>query len=163
MTRNFHPLVRDGKTRCDANGGVEPNIYPNSYSQPPHARPDLSCNEKPQPVQGYLARKSHSRHENELPVDFEYVQARQFYMHGLSAEERKHLHHNIAKAFKAVSRLEIKLRFLVACFKVHPDYAHGIVQLSDEINFEQVQQTASKLHGKHTVDRANCYEPYSLV
>ncbi|UJR19708.1 hypothetical protein I4U23_022842 [Adineta vaga] len=60
MTRQHHPLAHDGRLRCDANGGVESNIYPNSYTQPPHGRPDLTCNETPQPVQGYLARKFHS-------------------------------------------------------------------------------------------------------
>jgi len=82
MTRQYHPLVRDGRLRCDANGGVESNMYPNSFSQPAHARPDLTCNEKPQPLQGYLARKSHSRHENDLLIDTEYAQVRQFYLYG---------------------------------------------------------------------------------
>lgn len=162
MTKQYHPLVRDGQIRCDANGGVEPNIYPNSFSQPPHARPDLTCNEKPQPLQGYLARKSHSRHENDLSVDNEYAQARQFYFHGLNAEERAHLHYNIGKAFRSVTRPEIKLRFLVACYKVHPDYVRGILQFYDEISFDQVEQAAQKLQDKHTVDRTNGYEPYDL-
>lgn len=162
MTKHHHPLARDGKQRCDANGGVEPNYYPNSYSQPPHARPDLSSNERPQPLQGYLARKSRSLHENGLSVDNEYAQARQFYLHGLNAEERAHLHYNIAKAFRAVSRQEIKLRFLIACYKVHPDYARGILQYYDEIAFNQVEQAAQKLQDKYTVDRNQGYEPYDL-
>lgn len=162
MARQHHPLVRDGRLRCDANGGVEPNYYPNTFSQPPHGRPDLACNETPQALQGYLARKSNSRHENGLSIDSEYVQARQFYLHGLNNEERAHLHYNIAKTFRAVTRLEIKLRFLVACYKVHPDYVRGILKLYDEITFDQVQQAAEKLQDKHTVDRANCYEPYDL-
>ena len=162
MTREYHPATRDGGLRSDANGGVEANMYPNSFSQPPHARPDLTCNEKPQPLQGYLARKSHSRHENELSVDAEYLQARQFYLHGLSAEERTHLHQNIGTAFRAVTRPEIKLRFLVACYKVHPDYARGILQFYDEISFDQVQQIAENLRDKHTVDRTNGYEAYDL-
>ncbi|CAF3489646.1 unnamed protein product [Rotaria sp. Silwood1] len=96
MTRQYHPLARDGRLRCDANVGVEPNIYPNSYTQLLYARPDLICNEKPQSLQGYLARKSHSRHENQLPPDAEYVQAREFYLQGLNNDERTHLHYNIA-------------------------------------------------------------------
>jgi catalase len=113
-------------------------------------------------LQGYLARKSHPRHENELPIDTEYVQARRFYLHGLSAEERAHLHYNIAKTFRAVSRLDIKLRFLVACYKVHPDYVRGILELYNEITFNQVERAATKLQDKHTVDRTNGYEPYDL-
>lgn len=162
MTRQYHPATRDGRLRADANGGVEANIYPNSFSQPAHARPDLTCNEKPQPLQGFLSRKSHSRHETELSVDNEYAQARQFYLHGLSQNERTHLHANIAKAFRSVSRIEVKLRFLVACYKTHPDYARGILQLYDEITFGQVEQCAKTLDNKHTVDRANGYEPYGL-
>ncbi|CAF0724044.1 unnamed protein product [Adineta steineri] len=162
MTRQHHPSVRDGRLRCDANGGVEPNYYPNSFSQPPHARPDLTCNEKPVPLQGHLARKSHSCHENQLPPDAEYVQARQFYLHGLNHAQRANLYHNIAKIFPAVSRLDIKLRFLVACYKVHPDYVRGILALYNEITFQQVEQAAMKLQDKHTVDRTNGYEPYDL-
>lgn len=138
-------------------------MYPNSFTQPPHARPDLTCNEKPEPLQGYLARKSHSRHENELPPDAEYAQTRQFYLHGLSEEERAHLHQNIATAFRSVTRQDIKLRFLVLCHKVHPDYVRGILSSYDGITFAQVEQAAQKLQGKHTVDRANGYEPYDLT
>ncbi|CAF2646239.1 unnamed protein product [Rotaria sp. Silwood2] len=75
-THQYHPLARNGRLRCDANGSVESNIYPNSFTQPPRARLDLTCNEKPQSLQGYLARKSHSHHENEFSPDTEYVQAR---------------------------------------------------------------------------------------
>ncbi|CAF1220189.1 unnamed protein product, partial [Didymodactylos carnosus] len=74
MTKQFHPLSRDGKLRTDSNGGVEPNYNPNSFSMPPHARPDLSCNEVPQAVNGWLARQSHSKHETQLNPDAEYQQ-----------------------------------------------------------------------------------------
>jgi hypothetical protein len=74
----------------------------------------------------------------------------------------QYLHYNIAKTFRAVSRLDIKLRFLVACYKVHPDYVRGILGLYNEITFNQVEQAATKLQDKHTVDRTNGYEPYDL-
>ncbi|CAF4964303.1 unnamed protein product [Rotaria sp. Silwood1] len=140
MTRQYHPLARDGRLRCDANVGVEPNIYPNSYTQLLYARPDLICNEKPQSLQGYLARKSHSRHENQLPPDAEYVQAREFYL----------------QAFRSVTRSDIKLRFLVACYKIHSEYARDI------LTFDQVEQTVRTLQDKHTVHCVNGYEPYNL-
>lgn len=162
MARQYHPVVRDGQIRCDANGGVEPNMYPNTFNEPPHARPDLTCNEQPQLLQGYLARRSHSRHEIDLTVDAEYRQAREFYLHGLDDKQRASLHYNIARAFRSVTRPEIKLRFLVSCYKIHPEYARGILKLYDEITFEQVEQVAKKFQDRHTVDRANGYEPYDL-
>ncbi|CAF3680904.1 unnamed protein product [Rotaria sp. Silwood1] len=128
----------------------------NSYTQLLYTRPDLTCNEKLQPLQGYLARKSHSRHENQLPPDAEYVQAREFYLQGLNNDERTHLHYNIAKAFRSVTRSDIKLRFLVACYKIHSEYARDI------LTFDQVEQTVRTLQDKHTVDHVNGYEPYNL-
>ncbi|CAF1147947.1 unnamed protein product [Rotaria sordida] len=168
MVKNHHPLLAcDGRLRYDSNGGETPKYYPTCYDE-------FECNismynEQPQPINGWLSRKSSSKHEQQLPIDDEYKQARYFYFNGLNDQERKNLYSNIVYGFKYVKRRDIKMRFLICCYKVHEDYAKGICdemtnqQDQSGIDFQQVQKIANEqFAGRHTVDLLNGYIPYPL-
>lgn len=115
------------------------------------AIPDPKYNWMPERISGTLDRRPSSRHA--LSETDDYIPAAMFY-NSMTRNERQHLHKNIAGnvisapppspsffstvllnmshihdsgELLLVSRQEIQLRFLAACYKVHSSYAAGII------------------------------------
>lgn len=144
MASQYHPTTRDGITRCDTNGGVEPHYYPNSMTNPPHAIPNLAANPVPLQVHGTLQRAAASKHgAPDANPDLEYEQARLFYLRTLTPQERSNMHMNIAQPLMSVSREDIKLRFLASCYKVSPDLVQGILAVMEELKADPTKLTST--------------------
>jgi len=167
MAKQYHPTARDGVTRVDANGGVEANYYPNSFTVPRATRPDKTQDWAPVALNGQLERGKPGARSTEGKQQ-EYEQATQFYLRELDATNKQHLHYNVARAFANVSRWEVKLRFLHQAYRIHPDYAAGILQEVDKLGKSDPNVTWERLLRNikelpHTVDQAAGYIPLPLV
>eukprot|EP00742_Colponemidia_sp_Colp-10_P003993 GILJ01004260.1.p1 GENE.GILJ01004260.1~~GILJ01004260.1.p1 ORF type:complete len:542 (+),score=66.30 GILJ01004260.1:149-1774(+) len=151
MAGKLNSMNRDGAMRCDDNGGTEPHYMPNSIGK---IKPDDRYNWKPMPVSGVAQRASASRHESDPDADF--AQARTLFLEVMTQEERQHLFMNIADPLKLV-KPAIAKRFLAQCYKVHPDYANGILALigdKHKITLDEVESVVKT--GPH-IDRAHGY------
>lgn len=182
MAKAMHPHSRDGLMRADFQGPetqetMEPHYYPNSTPGAP--KPSPAYNWQPVMMSGVCDRLTSSKHEQNPDDDF--LQPRELYTRVMSQEERNRLHHNIAVALKWC-RKDIQQRFLLGCYKIHPDYARGIIQemnsmrgapagmsksasspskipSSSPIDFATIESEAKRT--PIVVDRANSYNTIS--
>jgi catalase len=159
----YHPVTRDGKMRVDTNGGVEPHYYPNSYTRPPHAIPDVSnktwfdvaATNVLESKATVLSRHASSKHEYE-PGETDYIQPRLFYLNDLDDIGRQNLISNIARGLQLVSRDEVKLRFLVGCYKVDPTFAQSIWN-----RLQQLLKTDLENNNKNNINTKAAASPLS--
>ena len=122
----YHPQGRDGASRTDSNGGAEASYYPNSFTVPPPATPDIErANWTIRHIKGVLGRTAASRSAS--TPDGDYIQAREFFLYDLSDQERANLFTNTAQPLSKVTRPDIAVRYLIGMYKVHPTLAAGIL------------------------------------
>jgi catalase len=147
-TASWHPITRDGVMRVDANGGHEPHFYPNSH---PHAAtatttaasldapgaiapvpdPANSWQIEPQPAGAVMSRGPNSNTEGHPLAD--YLPARDFWLTGMSEDDRAATCANLAYAMAKISRKEVIVRWLLACYRTHESLALGqLVALAAE-------------------------------
>jgi catalase len=104
--------------RVDANGGGEPNYWPNSFGGP---RPDPTAGEPPFELSGQAGRYPFT-HPND-----DFVQAGTLYRKVMSDEDRDHLIGNIVDHLgKAQKR--IQLRQTALFYKSDPDYGRRVAE-----------------------------------
>ena len=122
----YHPPNRDGAMRLDSNGGSEAHYYPNSFTVPVAPTPDLErANWTIRHIKGALGRTSASR--SSLKPDDDYIQAREFFLHDMTEQDRQHLFVNTAQPLSKVTQPDIVVRYLIGMYKVHPSLAAGIL------------------------------------
>lgn len=136
----IHGLSKDGKMRCDHNGGdgtMEPNYYPNSISTAP--KHDPSYDWTPVHIEGTLERKYASKYGDN--PDYEYLQVRELYKNVMTDQHRKNLHTNMADALKHVQP-HIQKNMLVRLFLIDPAYAKGVAQPLEGIDLKEIERRA---------------------
>jgi len=122
----YHTPNRDGAMRLDSNGGAEAHYFPNSFTVPPAATPDMErANWTIRHIKGVLGRTSASR--SSLKPDDDYIQAREFYLQDMTEQDRQNLHTNTAFPLSRVTKPDIVVRYLICMYKVHPTLAAGIL------------------------------------
>jgi catalase len=109
---------RDGFMRFDANGGNEPNYWPNSFGGP---GPDASLAAPPIDVAGMAARHSYEM------GDIDFVQAGDLYRKVMKEEDRANLVGNIAAHLGGAQR-RIQLRQCALFYKADPDYGTRVAK-----------------------------------
>jgi catalase len=109
---------RDGEARSDANGGGEPNYYPNSFNGP---EPTKEAAEPTFPVRGVAARKRYN-HPNS-----DYVQAGDLYRKAMNDEDRAHLIANIV-AHLSKARRDIQIRQTKIFLKADKEYGRRVAE-----------------------------------
>jgi len=74
----------------------------------------------------------------------EYDQPRELYDRVMSHEGRADLHSNTATVLKLVENPEVQTRYLAQCYRISPEYAHGIYALLPKpvFNFGEVREMA---------------------
>jgi catalase len=103
---------RDSFMRVDANGGSQPNYFPNSFGGP---APDPGVAAPPIDVFGLAARHPVALHD----VDF--VQAGTLFREVMSEQDRENLIHNIAAGLSGAQH-RIQKRQCAIFYKCDPDY-----------------------------------------
>ncbi|MCK4898969.1 MAG: catalase, partial [Anaerolineales bacterium] len=109
---------RDGFMRADANGGSEPNYWPNSFGGP---APDPVALEPPFEVSGEAARTPYS-HPND-----DFVQAGNLYRDVMTDQDRDNLVGNIVDHLGGAQK-RIQLRQTAIFFKTNPDYGRRVAE-----------------------------------
>jgi len=122
---------RDGFMRCDANGGVGPNYWPNSFGGP---EPDPKVGELHFEVSG-LADRHPFTHPND---DFQ--QAGDLYRKVMTDEDRDHLIGNIVDHLGGAHK-RIQLRQTALFFKADPDYGHRVAE-GLELDMKEIERLA---------------------
>ncbi|MEI8183406.1 MAG: catalase [Desulfomonile sp.] len=109
---------RDGFMRTDANGGISPNYWPNSFGG---VAPDHEATEPTFEVQGHAGRHAY-QHAND-----DFVQAGNLYRKVMTDQDRKNLINNILGHLGGAQR-RIQLRQTALFFKADPDYGKRIAE-----------------------------------
>jgi catalase len=109
---------RDGYMRFEANGGSEPNYYPNSFGGP---EPDIQAAEPPYEVSGKAARQPYT-HPND-----DFVQHGNLYRKVMAEEDRDHLIGNIVSHL-CNTKKEIQIRQTRIFFKADPEYGQRVAE-----------------------------------
>ncbi|MCX5863084.1 MAG: catalase [Deltaproteobacteria bacterium] len=109
---------RDGFMRTDANGGISPNYWPNSFGG---VAPDHEATEPTFEVQGHAGRHAY-QHSND-----DFVQAGNLYRKVMTDQDKKNLINNIVGHLGGAQR-RIQLRQTALFFKADPDYGKRIAE-----------------------------------
>ena len=119
LAKQYHPPNRDGQMRVDSNGGAEAHYFFTSFTSPPAFQPDKQrAGWTVRHIQGALARTSHSR--SAAKHDDEYIQAREFFLHDMTEQDRANLFRNTAIPLAKVTKVDIVARYLICMHKVDP-------------------------------------------
>jgi catalase len=109
---------RDGFMRTDANGGISPNYWPNSFGG---VAPDHEATEPTFEVQGHAGRHAY-QHAND-----DFVQAGNLYRKVMTDQDKKNLINNIVGHLGGAQK-RIQLRQTALFFKADPDYGKRIAE-----------------------------------
>lgn len=113
-----HNYQRDGFMRFEANGGGEPNYWPNSFGGP---APDPKAAPPAVDVSGMAAR-------HEYPVgDVDFVQAGALYRKVMTAKEREHLVNNIVGHLQNAQK-RLQLRQTALFYKADAEYGERVAK-----------------------------------
>jgi len=126
---------RDGFMRVDANGGSEPNYWPNSFGGP---APDPKASEPPFDLEGPAGRHPFS-HPND-----DFVQAGNLFRKVMTDKDRANLIGNIV-AHLGGAQKRIQMRQAALFFKADPDYGRGVAK-GLGLNVKEVERLAAMSH-----------------
>jgi len=122
---------RDGCMRFDANGGVRPNYWPNSFGGP---APDPTAGEPPFEVAGHAGRHPYT-HPND-----DFVQAGNLYRKVMTGKDRDHLIGNIVDHLGGAQK-RIQMRQAALFYKADPDYGRHVAE-GLELDVKEVERLA---------------------
>ncbi len=128
----MHNYQRDGYMRFDANGGGDPNYWPNSMGGP---EPQPGIGEPPFEVSGTA-----TRHKYAHPND-DFVQAGDLYRKVMTNEDREHLIGNIV-AHLGNAQERIQLRQTALFYKADPDYGRRVAE-GLGLNTKEIEELAA--------------------